>query len=438
MSKKAKIRLIAFAVALFAVAAGLFCVLKKEIKNAEMALEYTYQRSVADLAVYVDNIDVSLEKTLCSGTEEGAVLHAAKVWREAAAAKACISSLPYSDRRLENTSKFISQVGEYAYSLTNRAVSGEEITDEERANLEKLSEYAASLKEQLYSLLSEIADDNYSIRSVMTEIKENFGEGETGAFSQMEESYEDYPSLIYDGPFSDHIEKGSAKALEGLDVVTKEKAEEIINKLLGRKLECTGTLESSIPVYVFSSDTVYAEITVTGGLLINYSDSRDVNETKHSVDDAVSAADRLLKENGYSDMKMTYYLEDDNTLLINYAYCEENAVCYADLVKVRIAMDDLSVVGFEAAGYIASHVKRDKPEIKISQSEALNSISPYLTPEKGQMAYICPNGLTEYYVYEIQCVAESGRQVLVYIDAVTGREVDILLLLDTPGGTLTV
>lgn len=438
MSKRGKIRLIAFAIALVAVAAGLFLVMKKQIKNAETALEYTYQRSVADLAAYVDNIDVSLEKTLCSGTEEGAVLHAAKVWREAAAAKACISSLPYSDRRLENTSKFISQVGEYAYSLTNRAASGEEITSEERANLEKLSEYAANLKEQLHSLLSDIANNNYSIKSVMAELKENFEEGETGAFSQMDESYEDYPSLIYDGPFSDHIEKGTAKALEGLNVVTKEKAEATIKKLSGKELKCTGTLESAIPVYVFSSDTIYAEITVTGGMLINYSDSRDVSETKHSVADAIDAADKLLKENGYSSMTMTYYLEDDNTLLINYAYSEENAVCYADLVKVRIAMDDLSAVGFEAAGYIANHTDRDKPEIKISQSEALNSISPYLTPEKGQMAYICPNGLTEYFVYEIQCVAESGRQVLVYIDAVTGREVDLLLLLDTPGGTLTI
>lgn len=438
MSKRTKVRLVAFAIALFAVAAGLYCVLKKQIKQAETALEYTYQRSVADLAAYVDNIDVSLEKTLCSGTEEGAVLHAAKVWREAAAAKACISNLPYSDRRLENTGKFISQVGEYAYSLTNRALSGEGITKEERENLEKLSEYAAGLKEQLFSLLSEIANDNYSIKSVMTELKESFEEEETGVFSQMDGSYEDYPSLIYDGPFSDHIEKGDAKALEGLNVVTKEKAEETVKKLTGKELEYTGTLDSAIPVYVFSGENLYAEVTVTGGMLINYSHSREVRETKVSVSDAIAAADRLLKENGYSNMKMTYYLEDDNTLLINYAYSENGVVCYADLVKVRIAMDDLSAVGFEAAGYIANHRDRDKPEIKISRDEAIRSISPYLTPEKGQMAVICPNGLTEYYVYEIQCVAQSGRQVLVYIDAVTGREVDILLLLDTPGGTLTV
>lgn len=438
MSKRTKVRLIAFAIALFAVAAGLYCVLKKQIKQAETALEYTYQRSVADLAAYVDNIDVSLEKTLCSGTEEGAVLHAAKVWREAAAAKACISNLPYSDRRLENTGKFISQVGEYAYSLTNRALSGEGITKEERENLEKLSEYAAGLKEQLFSLLSEIANDNYSIKSVMTELKESFEEEETGAFSQMDGSYEDYPSLIYDGPFSDHIEKGDAKALEGLNVVTKEKAEETVKRLTSKELEYTGTLDSAIPVYVFSGENLYAEVTVTGGMLINYSHSREVRETKVSVSDAIAAADRLLNENGYSNMKMTYYLEDDNTLLINYAYSENGAVCYADLVKVRIAMDDLSAVGFEAAGYIANHRDRDKPEIKISRDEAIRSISPYLTPEKGQMAVICPNGLTEYYVYEIQCVAQSGREVLVYIDAVTGREVDILLLLDTPGGTLTV
>lgn len=433
-----KVRLISFALAFAAVTAAAVWMLWDQAEQAKRALEYTYQRSIADLAVYVDNIDTSLEKTLCAGTSSGAVVQAAKVWREAAAAKACISTLPYSDNRLANTGKFLSQVGEYAYSITNRAATGEEITEDERNNLVKLSEYASSLKEQLYDLLREIAEDDYSIKSVMEELSAEFEEGSGGIFAQMDGSYEDYPTLIYDGPFSDHLENGDAAMLEGLSDITEEEASEKISAIFGDTMEMLGRVNSEIPVYVFADGTKYVEITVKGGRVMNYSDSRDVNGTSYAVGDALNAASAFLSKNGYPDMKYTYYIEDDDSLLINYAYTEDGAVCYADLIKVRIAMDDLSVTGFEAVGYISNHKERDKPSNVIGAEEAMESVSTYLTINGGQMAFICPHELTEYYVYEFNCTAESGRQVLVYIDAVTGREVDILLLLDTPGGTLTV
>ena len=437
--RRMRIRILSFFAAVVVAGGVTVWNLKKEVAAAETALEYSYQQSLSELASYVDNIDVSLEKTLCAGTSSGAVMQAAKVWREAAAAKACLAALPYSDRRLENTGKFLSQVGEYAYSLTNRASVGESITKEERQNLEKLSGYASSLKEQLYSLLYDIAENEYSVKSVMSELYEELDEETDGSeLSQMDGSYEDYPSLIYDGPFSDHIEKGKAKFLEGKSEITEKEAMDIAKRILNEDFEEINRVDSNVPVYVMTKGGKYAEVSVRGGIVVNYSDSRQVSVTAYSVSDALSSADNFLKEQGVYNMVSTYYIEDDNTLLINYAYSYDGVVCYPDLIKVTVAMDDLSVIGFESAGYIANHTRREKPETILTPSEAMKSVSTYLTAESGRMAYICPNGLTEYYVYEIKCVAESGRQVLVYVDAVTGREVDILLLLDTPGGTLTV
>ncbi len=434
--RRSKIRLIAFAVAALAVAAGFARMATLRMAAAETALSYAYRRSLTELADYVDNIDAALEKTLCSGTDSGTTIHAARVWRESAAAKACLSALPSQNGQLENTGKFLSQVGEYSYSLANRASAGQAITQEERDTLIKLSDYAASLRDNLHSLLDDLSAEGYETEQLLTRLG---GEGEEGSFTQMEGSYEDYPSLIYDGPFSDHLLSGPLKMLDKAPTLSEEQAEERVKQWTdGRLTACTAMREGHIPVYVFQQGDEYLELTKQGGYVLQYSHDRDVMSTEYSIGEAVEAAENFLSEHGCTTMTDTYYMEDGHTLLINFAFKDGGAVCYPDLIKVRVAMDDLSVIGLEAAGYLANHTVRHKPDKQRSVAEALQSVSPYLTVEEGQMAFICPGGLTEYYVYEFVCRSETGRQVLVYVDAVTGREVDLLLLISTPGGTLTV
>ena len=43
----------------------------------------------------------------------------------------------------------------------------------------------------------------------------------------------------------------------------------------------------------------------------------------------------------------------------------------------------------------------------------------------------------EIYAYEFLCTDKKQNDVLIYIDAVTGNEADIKLLLYSDGGTLT-
>lgn len=55
---------------------------------------------------------------------------AVKLYREASSAKAALSQLPIEELQLENTYKFLSQVGNYSMAVSERLVNGEEITDE--------------------------------------------------------------------------------------------------------------------------------------------------------------------------------------------------------------------------------------------------------------------------------------------------------------------
>ena len=434
-------RLVSFTAAFALVAAVSLCkaeTKEKESAAAEQSLGYTYSRSLAELAAYVDNIDTSLEKAMVSGTDEGRLMQAAKVWRESAAAKACLSSLPYADQKLENTNKFLSQVGEYSYSLARRAAAGEPITAKEGETVKKLAGYAENLKSQLYELLDTVAADGYDLSAVTDELN-GTSPAENGAFVQMEGSYEEYPSLIYDGPFSDHLQQGKQKALENEREITKSEAEAIAKAFTNGVLtSCDGKREGTTPVYCFYGDGTYLELTVKGGKVLNYVRDRAVQKTNHTREEAVAKAKSLLAKYGLSSMQETYTIEDDNTLLINFAYAFGGTVCYPDLIKLRIALDDLSLLGAETSGFLANHTSRQKPTQTLSADEARKSVSPALTVLSVRTAFICPQGLTETFVYEFTCRAENGRNVLCYIDAVTGREADLLLLLETPGGLLTV
>ena len=53
------------------------------------------------------------------------------------------------------------------------------------------------------------------------------------------------------------------------------------------------------------------------------------------------------------------------------------------------------------------------------------------------MAIIPTEWKTEIFCYEFKGSVE-GKDFLVYINCETGEEEDILVILDTPGGTLTI
>ena len=68
-------------------------------------------------------------------------------------------------------------------------------------------------------------------------------------------------------------------------------------------------------------------------------------------------AKEFLNNHGYSNMKETYYLKQNGIVTINYAYTQTNSnnetvTIYPDLIKVKVALDDGSVLGIETSGYL--------------------------------------------------------------------------------------
>ena len=89
-------------------------------------------------------------------------------------------------------------------------------------------------------------------------------------------------------------------------------------------------------------------------------------------------------------MKESYYVTNHNICTINYAYVQDGAVCYSDLVKVGVALDSGEIVSFNATGYLMNHHDRAVDFSPISADEARAAVSPRLTVEAESLCYIPP------------------------------------------------
>jgi germination protein YpeB len=136
-------------------------------------------------------------------------------------------------------------------------------------------------------------------------------------------------------------------------------------------------------------------------------------------------------------MEETYYEIENNVMTVNYAYSDLGKRVYPDLVKVSVAMDNGEILGYDAKGFLVNHTEREYPEKLYSQTSAEKSISPKLTVLSHRLAVIPTDGLNEKLCYEFVCQSESGRKTLVYINAETGEEEQILLLVESESGVLT-
>jgi len=418
LTKRGLARLVAFSAALIIALTALVFLSNAEAEDAKRTLEINYMRAKEDLSRSIENIKVTLYKAQYSGSHELLNELAVRLNNDAMAAKACISQLPAPDMNLVNTNKFLSQVGNYSKALSVK----EEITAEDRENLKKLYDYAVSLSESLWNANSPPPNI-------------------TDGFKELEDSFSDYPMLIYDGPFSDHIMQKEPLMLKNARIISLEQALEIAEKASGvSSLTLITEEEGRMPSYVFGRGNTTVAVTKQGGYIVYMLGNRTVSGERITAAQATASAKKYLERLGINEVTETYYETRDGLCIINFAAVQGDVTLYTDLIKVGVAMDTGEVISMDARGWLVNHNPkgRELTEPLLTAEEARAFLSPLLTVASAKLCLIPSDGMNERFCYEFKCSAEDGRQILVYINADTGREEQILLLEISRNGTLTV
>ena len=393
---------------------------------------------------YVQNVKTYLAKSMVSKSAEHGAEILTHVWREANLALSYLGMLPIESQELENTEKFLNQVSEYSYALSRKNIDGSGLTDEDINKIKELYNYSNDLSNTLNEMADELNNGTLKWSDLMNNT-EGSDIAEVSTFDVIEENFHEYTGLIYDGAFSEHITSSDKKGLTGDEIDeenAKKKAEDFIEKDKIKETKSNGYVENgSIPVYRFEmithdNKTIGISISKKGGHVVFLNYNRDVNEEKITEQDAVQKGKEYLAEKGFKDMQETYYMKDNGFITVNYAYKQNDVVIYADLIKVKIALDNGEVIGLETTGYLNCHYDRNIPKNKISIEDARKHLSDKIQVTSEGLAMIPTEWKTEKFCYEFKGKIEDV-DFIAYINAESGEEEDILIVTNTPNGTLT-
>lgn len=405
--------------------------------------ENEYNMAFYEVVEYVQNLKTYLAKSMISKSAEHGAEMLTHVWREANLAQAYLGMLPIESQELENTEKFLNQVSEYSYSLSRKNIEGNALTDDDINKIKEMYNYSNDLANTLNEMADELNNGTLTWNDLMRNT-EGSEITEVSTFDVVEENFHEYTGLIYDGAFSEHLTSVEKKGLTGDEIdeeTVKKKAEEFIGKDKIKSTQNNGYVENGdIPVYRFEmtlkdDQKIGISISKKGGHVVFLNSNREVKENKISEQDAVSKGKEYLASKGFNNMQETYYMKQNGFITINYAYKQGDVIMYADLIKVKIALDNGEVIGLETTGYLNNHHDRTIPTQKISIENARKKLSSKAQVTSEGLAMIPTEWKTEKFCYEFKGKIED-IDFIAYINAETGEEEDILIVTNSENGTL--
>ena len=176
----------------------------REAKAAEITVRAGRERAYYSALDSLTNLEADLSKALvASGPGQHALL-LGRVSSLAGAASENLSALPAAYGADESGLKFLGQTADYAQTLAAAAAEGRTLSETDVRQLAQLMQKSGELRRHL----------------------EN---GEGFAYDAPSEEQKlsgiEYPSLLYDGPFSDGVRQGAPRGLSGGEITSEQAVE---------------------------------------------------------------------------------------------------------------------------------------------------------------------------------------------------------------------
>lgn len=452
LSRRQSILLRTYVTAAFLVLLGyLFC-LAQQNRAYRQRISLTYARAFSQLTESMGNLDTALEKSIYVTSPEMISGLCAEIYSDASAARQAAGALPYADVELEQTISFAARAGDYAQALAKASAEQKGYRTEDVKNLKALSKAASLLSDELDELEAQLNEGTLTLEDVeavqlrMSRNQTESSELPQGSFEGLEDNFPELPTLIYDGPFSEHMQSRRSAMLEQEDTVTMSQARKKASAFLDLQESqfSTGELvKGQIPCFRFrfgtpESPDCTVDVTQKGGYVLSLTNGRRVGAARLREQESIERAKEWLEDHQITDLTESYSLRRDNALTINFAAVQDGVICYPDLLKVEVALDNGEILGMESAGFLMNHTHRQDLSPGISHQEAERAVSPELTILSRHLVLIPTKGGHERLCWEFRCQNQEEKHYLVHINAITGAEEEILILLEDESGTLAL
>lgn len=414
---------IALLLALAAVS-GVAVVSSIRARDYKTQLQEIYAGAVLSALRQTEDMQLSLSKALLSSDTGESARYLSNVNSGAAQIGRSLSLLPMRLPEGQRAVKFANQLSDYAGTL----IEALSITDSDAKQLESLIQACQAYTQALYTARDQLS----SMPPTESEEKET-------------ESYDSsvsYPTLIYDGPFSDARNMQSPKAL-GNREITREEAAQIARDFVGenRVLEVTDGADTGGEIPCFGVTlklqdiTLEAAVTKQGGKVLFLFPDSGAFALEKSVEECRENALNFLRAKGYEDMRSTYFQVYEGVAVLSFAAVQGDTILYPDLIKVQLRMDTGEVVGVEARNYLTNHTARGSLKPLLTLEEAQGAVSDRLQVSSSQLCLI-PTDQGEKLCYEFKG-QYNGASYLSYIDAENGTQQELFKIVETSSGLET-
>ncbi len=434
------VRAISFSLAAVLVL-SIFCLRKdRELVLLRERQLNEYRRSYWTLISSLESIESSLEKAAVCTSPELLALLSGDIWNKAETAEAALAELPVSSIDSSHTSDFLNRAGSYAYFLASAAGQGSSDPEIIRSSISDLHTSADSILGSLSALSPYIYEADFFDAFAAIEA----GVPQPTSWHQglllLESAFPETPTLLYDGPFSEHLTTPSPFINRQPEVSLSEVRQNASHlfSVSPESVQTAGESDGVIPAYHFElagKDLISLSYSRHGGRLLSLLREGEIGGSVLTNAEAISAAEDFLQRAGYSSLRHSYYQASSGVLYINFVAVENEILCYPDLIQVGISLVDGSPVYFDATGYLSNHRVRALSSPSLSQEEASASLADGLSIERVSLALIPTDGKKERLCYEFLCQQNDVRY-LIYVHAETGKEEKIMILQENESGVL--
>jgi germination protein YpeB len=437
-------------VALLATAGWGFWERKNKTRLA-FALEANYQREFYDTLNSVEQVEVLLAKTLASDSPRQNIIYLTEVWHRAVGAQETLAQLPFKNINMAASRKFLSQVGDYSYSVARAIASGEGLSDAHVAQLTSFHTQMGRFGLDLHEIEARMARGGF--RWIDTWMQRPGSVAQAAApdgldgFINIDKRFQELPTLVYDGPFSDHLANRKPLGLKGPQV-SKDEAVKIAGEFVdhgnsrANLVDTVGETAGVIPAWSIAMvgrdrERIAVDVSKEGGHVVWFLNDRAIGQPRMTGEEALLKAKEFLSRRGFKEMEPTYSIKEDNAQTIVFVATEGDIALYPDQVKVKVALDNGQVVGFGGKPYLMSHRERELPEAVLTEEEARKKVRGDLEVERVRKALIPLDTGRELLTYEVKATL-GGDVFLIYINANTGQEEIIKKVIELPGGQLVL
>ena len=391
-------------------------------RSARYGEEYAFE----ELCAAMEEMDMALQKCALATTPGLQAALCSDVYALTGAAVTALGELPGS-HELEKLAAFLGRSGDFARCLGRCAASGAAWSAEEREMLERLAAYSADAAADLASLRAAVADGLAD------------AEGVREALWTLEEELPAVPEPVCEGRYSPAQQE--AAMLTGKETCSEREACLIAASFLdenARSAICEGRMEKEESCWTVSLGDYSLLVTERGGQVLQAVCRRGVETPRLTMEEGFAAAEDFLKKHGYRNMEPTAWRHTGDTLTVSYCPLQNDVRCYADEITLTMAMDDGSLLSFDASGYIQNHRQRSMEQPQAAVEDARSLLAGGLQVEEEFLSLLPMPGGGEKLCFTFRCADGEGRRWLVFSSAATGAQERIVRVLEDENGLETV